>query len=231
MRVCNNCGYHNQPIAVFCENCGNKILVEDANRRVYAQQGAAYNKTGGNQNLPLIISIVALVIVVIVSAILLIPKFLGSKPVNFDSAYEGNINIGEETVDTRESFYTVYKSDATWSEANKNALKQGGYLVSINNEEEFEKACTLAEDAGLKVFWVGAKRSSESYWSDVSWLDNTPVGNLNWFDGEPTYYSEEGDDENYLMVFCVDGEWYFNDAINDVSEYYKGRMGYIIETK
>ena len=51
----------------------------------------------------------------------------------------------------------------------------------------------------------------------------------NWYSGEPTYQSEEGNQENYLMVFKVKDKWYFNDAENDVSQYYKGKMGYIVE--
>jgi len=226
MRRCQNCGYHSDPSAAFCTNCGAKLLLEDAERKVYTQP--APKTQSNNQIAALIISIVALVIVVIVAAVLLVPKFIGKKEQPFNPQPTGVI---DNTVDKRESFYTVYKSDASWSEANKNALKQGGYLISINDAEEFKKACKLAEDAGIRVFWVGAKRNSSSRWADISWLDNTPISFTKWFDGEPTYYSEDGDDENYLMAFCVDGEWYFNDAINDVSEYYKGRMGYIVEVK
>ena len=44
-------------------------------------------------------------------------------------------------------------------------------------------------------------------------------------------YDEEGYDENYLMVFKVNGVWYFNDATNDVSMHYPGKMGYIVEVE
>lgn len=132
---------------------------------------------------------------------------------------------------TKVSSYIAYKSDATWSEANQNAEQMGGYLVCINNSEEFERVCKKADEQNIKVFWVGAYRNSYDDWEDTQWCDGEDITFTRWLQGEPTYYSEDGEDENYLMVFKVNGTWYFNDAINDVSEYYSGKMGYIVETE
>lgn len=129
------------------------------------------------------------------------------------------------------SSYSVVKADVTWEEASSSASSQGGYLVSINSKEEFDKVCEMAENMDISVFWIGAKRAVSENWGEVKWQDGEEVTFANWFDGEPTYISEEGNDEQYLMVFKVNDVWYFNDAENDVSGYYSGRMGYIAETE
>lgn len=128
------------------------------------------------------------------------------------------------------SSYAAYKCDITWTEAERNAGLLGGHLVCINDREEFEKVCRKADEQNIKVFWVGAYRNSYDNWEDTKWLDGENITFIKWLDGEPSYY-ENGDEENYLMVFKVKGAWYFNDAINDVSEYYSGKMGYIVETE
>lgn len=129
------------------------------------------------------------------------------------------------------SSYTAYTSDATWTEASQYARNQGGYLVCINDKEEFDKVCQKADAQNIKVFWVGAKRYSYDDWEETEWLDGEEITFTNWLPGEPTYYDEEGYDENYLMVFKVNGVWYFNDATNDVSMHYSGKMGYIVEVE
>ena len=129
------------------------------------------------------------------------------------------------------SSYTAYTSDATWTEASQYARNSGGYLVCINDKEEFDKVCQKADAQNIKVFWVGAKRDSYDDWDEAKWLDGEDITYTNWLSGEPTYYDEEGYDENYLMVFKVNGVWYFNDATNDVSMHYPGKMGYIVEVE
>ena len=131
----------------------------------------------------------------------------------------------------KESSYTAYKSDATWTEAGQYAQNQGGYLVCINDREEFDKVCQIADEEKINVFWVGAKRYSYDSWEETKWLDGEEITYTNWLSGEPTYCDEEGNDENYLMVFKVNGVWYFNDATNDVSMHYSGKMGYIVEVE
>lgn len=129
------------------------------------------------------------------------------------------------------SSYEVVKSNMTWSEAESAAEGADSHLVYINDREEFEKVCQKAEGAGINVFWVGARRYRNDSWYDATWLDGSEITYEKWFDGEPSYTSEDNMDEMYLMVFKVDGEWYFNDAENDVERFYKGKMGYIVETE
>ena len=129
----------------------------------------------------------------------------------------------------KESVYHFVKSDADWYDARSGAYQNGGYLLSINDYEEFEKACRLADDAGVIAFWVGASRSSFQSWYDIKWEDGQDFDYAKWLPNEPSGTTEEGDEELYLLVFKVKGEWYYNDAPCDVSEYYSGKMGYIVE--
>lgn len=131
---------------------------------------------------------------------------------------------------TKTSTYIVRKSDAAWTEANTYAAQAGGHLVYINSREEFNKVCKKADAQNLKVFWVGATRKSGS-WSDARWQNGEKITYINWYSTEPSYIDENGNAENYLMVFKVGGSWYFNDAINNVAEYYSGKMGYIVEVE
>ena len=147
-----------------------------------------------------------------------------------DDGFPGSIDPPKPGVEEpKVSSYYVYKSDATWYEAMQDAESMGGYLVSVNDKEEFDRVCALADENGLYVFWVGATRSTYDDWHDVYWLDGEKISYTKWFTNEPSYISEEGEEEKSLMVFKVNGTWYFNDSINDVSSYYKGKMGYIVE--
>lgn len=138
-------------------------------------------------------------------------------------------NVQSEEERAKRSFYWAYVSDATWYEANQLALEKGGHLVYINDQEEFELVCQFADENNISVFWVGAKRNPSDSWSNTAWGDGEEITYINWFSGEPTYYAEDGESEDYLMVFKVSGVWYFNDSINDVAQYYTGKMGYIVE--
>lgn len=154
---------------------------------------------------------------------------INNQKVSTGSADTNNTPTPTATEKPKVSSYAAYTSDATWIEANQYAYNHGGYLVCINDEEEFYKVCQKADEENIKVFWVGAKRNSYDDWEDTKWLDGEEITYTNWLSGEPTYYDEEGNDEVYLMVFKVKGVWYFNDATNDVSQYYRGKMGYIVE--
>jgi len=135
-----------------------------------------------------------------------------------------------EADEVKEHRYSVYLSDSTWEDANRYARNQGGYLACINSKEEFDKICKMADDAGIRVLWVGAKKTG-SYWSDTGWIDGTRMTFTKWLENEPSYYDEYGNSENYLVILKRDGEWYFNDEINDIGgyDYITGRLGYIIE--
>ena len=126
--------------------------------------------------------------------------------------------------------YTTYLSDVTWEEANLYAKNQGGYLACINSEDEFEKICKMADAAGIRVLWIGAKKTGSS-WYNTKWIDGTKMTYTKWLVNEPSNYDEYNNPENYLVILKRDGEWYFNDEINEIDEYsyISGSLGYVIE--
>lgn len=132
-----------------------------------------------------------------------------------------------------EHSYTVKKEDVTWWQAEEIADDYGKetYLASINTVEEFEELTKMAYDAGIRVLWLGADRDADEEWDRAEWEDDTRFDGLGlWFRGEPSYTDADGGaDECYIMAFYVDGKWYLNDSINDVTSIYGGKIGYIIE--
>lgn len=129
---------------------------------------------------------------------------------------------------SQQSSYQVYKGDCTWYQADEYARNNGERLATINSKKEFNKLCELAEANDIKVMWVGATRDTEN-WETSHWNDGEEISYTKWYPGEPTYYNAAGIAEDFLMVFCVNGEWYFNDAENDVTKYYSGKIGFITE--
>lgn len=255
MIICSKCGAENEADSVFCRKCGSQMNAGFSSGNQYSpapktevpsmgswQEDLGLDPVKFSNRRLLLILILVLVVALAVAAFFLVPKIQKSMAERKQDTYTEQQNNGETGNDGTEqnggiveeekvSTYAVYASDASWLEASRNARNQGDYLVCINSREEFEEVCAMADARNLKVFWVGAKRTSSENWDDVEWADGKKITYTHWFDGEPTYYSEDGEDENYLMVFNVNGTWYYNDAINDVSKYYAGKMGYIVETK
>lgn len=129
----------------------------------------------------------------------------------------------------KKSSYSVIVEDITWEDAAKKARDMGGYLVCINDAEEYEKVYKLAENSNLISVWLGGCNTSLS-WDNAKWLDGTKITYTRWLEGEPSGRDSETDErEYYLMMFKVNGEWYYNDCVNDVTKYYKGKIGYIVE--
>ncbi len=138
----------------------------------------------------------------------------------------------DESAEAEESVYVIRRADVTWEQAEELAddYSNWSYLASINSIEEFEKVTQLAYDEGIRALWLGAERDYDEYWESAEWEDDTRFNGLGlWFDGEPSYTDEYEANECYLMAFYVNGQWYLNDAVNDVSGFYAGKIGYIIE--
>lgn len=129
-----------------------------------------------------------------------------------------------------ESTYVTYKQDITWEEAKVKAENMGGHLACINSEEEFDELCQMADAAGIRVLWIGARKYGE-YWTNARWVDGEQMTYTKWLPGEPTNYDEYGNSENYLVILKRNGEWYFNDEINDIAVYsfVAGQLGYAVE--
>ena len=126
--------------------------------------------------------------------------------------------------------HEVYKEDVSWATAKQRAESKGGKLACINSEAEFKSVCQLADQQGVKYFWVGMKRSSGSYWEESKWLDGSSLGYTKWYPGEPSYY-DESYEELYLLIWKINDQWYFNDASDRVLSIssYQGKIGYAVE--
>lgn len=239
MKICKNCGTQLDDNATFCGGCGTRCEAQAPK--------PSGQKIGAATLVPIIVSVVC---VVLVAAMFFSSGYFNKNdipvtpPEPIDTPEPVDIPAPEvpptpepptpipepipEPVKPKSSYYRVYRSDVGWETANYNAYNQNGRLVSINSSEEFNRVCSLADNNGLKVFWVGARRAASDSWNSVRWNDGSYVSIGRWYTNEPSYRSE-GIEECYLMVFKVNGVWYYNDAPNEVSQYYTGKMGYIVE--
>ncbi len=118
--------------------------------------------------------------------------------------------------------YEIVAGDYTWDGAKKRAEILGGYLVTIQNEDEEEFLEEILEDSslGLKVVWLGGNNLNGSY----QWITGEENNYGKCHDGEPS-----GGKEHYLSLFWKDDQWGWNDLPNDVNEQYAGQIGFIAE--
>ncbi len=126
-----------------------------------------------------------------------------------------------------ETVYTVVSGTYTWEEAAAEAEARGGQLAVISDEETYEAITDLLGDTLLSVVWVGARTDVAGQWEDAKWVDGSDVTYTRWYSGEPNGDDGEG---YYLGLFLVNGEWYYNDFPNDLSEYYES-IGFVMESQ
>ena len=132
-------------------------------------------------------------------------------------------------------YYEAIKADITWTEAKYIAESMGGYLVCINDYNEYDEICNLAMSNGITCCWVGAQLGSNYSWDYVRWLDGTyvPTSRSVWHDNEPSYKDEKLNIyENYLMLsyWSDTAGWGLNDSPNDAADILgSGKVGYIVE--
>ncbi len=126
--------------------------------------------------------------------------------------------------------YEAVKADVSWTEAQKQANDTGGYLVTINNQEELIRVVQMAEDAGFDKIWIGCHREN----GNLIWESGEAVDYYPWDNGEPSY-SDGGDgvSEDYLLLWYRNGRWVYNDSrenpLKDYFDMYGGKIGYVIE--
>lgn len=135
--------------------------------------------------------------------------------------------------------YKVKKGDVTWKEAKSAADGKHSHLATANSEKEWKAILKVAKKAqktkGINVFWIGAKRNQYEdtyYWQDSigSDLSNNP----HWMDSEPSYYDSSVDKNEYyveLMYIKSSDSWVLNDAPNNITAWYSGKIGYIVENE
>ena len=126
--------------------------------------------------------------------------------------------------------YEAIRADVGWLQARDDAASRGGYLVTINNEEELLTVISMAEQAGFDRIWIGAHRDN----GQIVWESGEDVEFYRWDEGEPSYTdSGDGAAEDYVMLWQRNGQWVYNDSrenpLTDFYGMYGGRTGYIVE--
>lgn len=141
-----------------------------------------------------------------------------------DGSYGGSYDVNqEEETKNYVSEYEVVRADVTWKEAKKAAKERGGHLAVITSQEEENTIEALIEENdSLHTIWLGGKYKGGTY----RWITNEEFSYENWAAGEP---NNETGDEFYMDMYQKDGVWYWNDVPNEISQYYSGKMGYVIE--
>ena len=126
--------------------------------------------------------------------------------------------------------YEAVRADVGWNQAKQEAVNRGGYLVTVNSEEELNQVIALAEEAGFDRIWIGAHRVD----GDLVWESGEDVTFYRWDEGEPSFTDKgDGTAEDYLMLWQRGGIWCYNDSrenpLTDFYGMYGGRTGYVVE--
>ena len=120
--------------------------------------------------------------------------------------------------------YEFIQTDMTWEKANADALSRGGYLAVITSSQEQSLIEELMKSyPSVHTVWIGGQKG---YNGQFSWVSNEAFEWTKWGVGEP---NNETGDENYLDMYTTGGTWVWNDVPNSISQYYAGKMGYILE--
>ncbi len=125
--------------------------------------------------------------------------------------------------------YEVVKADVSWTQAQQAAIAKGGYLVVINNAEEFDRIINEAGFAGITRIWIGCHRVN----GVETWEKDNGGYAIPWAKGEPSYVDVNDQvSEDYVMLWNNNG-WACNDnrddPCKDYPQFYSGTMGYVIE--
>jgi hypothetical protein len=92
--------------------------------------------------------------------------------------------------------YTLTPRSMSWTEAEAEAQRLGGHLVTINDEAEQAWVSETFGGWGGWYFWLGMNRTAVAW----RWASGEPVSYTNWGAGQPSGYSY-----GYLSW---DGRWY-----------------------
>ena len=130
----------------------------------------------------------------------------------------------------KEHSYELVLEDVSWRDAREICIEKGGYLAVISDLAEYEKITKMADEAGIKMLWVGCRRED----GELKWLNGEQVDYMPWAAGEPSYTdSLDGEAEDYILLWNNGSGWLLNDVRNDpvgrYPQWYGGRIAYICE--
>lgn len=117
-----------------------------------------------------------------------------------------------------------YADQRGWTEINTYIKNSGGHLLTINSDEEFNKAVEMANKQKAVFIWLGATRNDDGTWSWVTG-ESLSTDDPRWLDGEP---SGGADEARLAMIWIKNKGWYYVDVPDTVTEY-SGKRAYIVE--
>lgn len=136
------------------------------------------------------------------------------------------------------SSYEFVITNCSWQEAYNACIANGGHLVTIETEAEFQKIVELinANISTEFMFYIGASRSTNS--NEYFWIvsnQNSINISPHWLSGEPSFKDFDLNVEEYYVQLLYSynlQEWVYNDVPNDLLTCvpaYSGKIGYICE--
>lgn len=139
---------------------------------------------------------------------------------------------------SKESEYEFVEADCSWQEAYDACIANGGHLVTMETDKEYQRVIALLEAKSSRkiIFYIGALRKDND--KEYHWItDDTHVlkGKNNWLEGEPSFQDANLEvDEHFVELFYSheSDRWVYNDIPDDPIKYvpnYKGKIGYICE--
>ena len=139
----------------------------------------------------------------------------------------------EDNIENSTDRYVAVKRDISWEDAQKAAnAVQSGHLVTISSYDELKTVITYCNNSGIEYCWIGCHRDENGnyIWENNETIDINSLGA--WGFGEPSY-TDQGEREDYIMLWWMNGKWCLNDSGNDPyaqwPKDYGGKLGYIIE--
>lgn len=146
-------------------------------------------------------------------------------------------DVDESTIHS----YQLVKADVDWFDAQRESMAQGGHLVTFDSEEELRYVMDMLDrEEEHYCYYVGGTREANSY--EYRWINRLGEAygdSVNpedcdwirpyWLKNEPTFKDENDTEECYMDLFFVNNQWVLNDIPSDLTMYYKGKVGYIIE--
>lgn len=122
------------------------------------------------------------------------------------------------------SQFVQYADQRGWTEINTYIKDSGGHLLTINSDEEFNKAVEMANKQKAVFIWLGAARNDDGSWSWVTG-ESLSTDDSHWLSGEP---SGGADEARLAMIWIKDKGWFYVDVPDTVTEY-SGKRAYIVE--